>query len=134
MIAMAITLIMNVSNMEQSFEWFAKLGWKKRWDWGDPPGFGCVCSGECEIFLCLDGQGVRGRSDQAATFGENGSDTADRGIWMSVWVDDVDEIYRNCLDQGIEIAFGPSDMPWNAREMHIRHPDGHIFRISRGVE
>jgi len=25
-------------------------------------------------------------------------------------------------------------MPWNVREMHLRHPDGHVFRISRGFE
>jgi hypothetical protein len=24
--------------------------------------------------------------------------------------------------------------PWNVREMHIRHPDGHVFRISKGIE
>jgi hypothetical protein len=26
------------------------------------------------------------------------------------------------------------DMPWNVREMHVRHPDGHVFRISQGLE
>jgi hypothetical protein len=51
--------ILNVSDIEQSFAWFQKLGWKKSWDWGDPPDFGAVCSGESEIFLCLDGQGGR---------------------------------------------------------------------------
>jgi hypothetical protein len=25
-------------------------------------------------------------------------------------------------------------MPWNVREMHVRHPDGHVFRISCGTE
>jgi len=25
-------------------------------------------------------------------------------------------------------------MPWNVREMHVRHPDGHVFRVSEGVE
>lgn len=28
----------------------------------------------------------------------------------------------------------PTDMPWNVREMHVRDPDGHVCRISRGVE
>ena len=27
-----------------------------------------------------------------------------------------------------------SDMPWNVREMHVRHPDGHVFRIGRGID
>jgi hypothetical protein len=25
-------------------------------------------------------------------------------------------------------------MPWNVREMHVRHPDGHIFRFSQAIE
>lgn len=27
----------------------------------------------------------------------------------------------------------PTDEPWGVREMHVRHPDGHVFRISRGM-
>lgn len=131
MLAQGLTPILNVSDLAQSFEWFERLGWQKAWEWGDPPGFGGVCSGECEIFLCLDGQGGRGKGDGSASFGEAGSDTHDRGVWMSVWVDDVDAVYRRCLDRGIEVSFKPTDMPWNVREMHIRHPDGHVFRVSR---
>jgi hypothetical protein len=37
--------ILNVSDIQQSFAWFEKLGWKKLWDWGDPPTFGSVSSG-----------------------------------------------------------------------------------------
>jgi hypothetical protein len=25
-------------------------------------------------------------------------------------------------------------MPWGVREMHVRHPDGHVFRISQEIE
>ena len=53
---------------------------------------------------------------------------------MSIWVDDVDEIHRRCLDRGLEVTWPPTDMPWNVREMHVRHPDGHVFRISKGIE
>ena len=35
---------------------------------------------------------------------------------------------------GLDVTFPPTDMPWNVREMHIRHPDGHVFRISKGFE
>ena len=51
---------------------------------------------------------------------------------MSVWVDDVDAVHRHCLEQGIEVTMPPTDEPWNVREMHVRHPDGHVFRISKG--
>ncbi|MEO0984589.1 MAG: bleomycin resistance family protein [Cyanobacteria bacterium J06639_14] len=132
--AKGVTPILNVSDIQQSFEWFEKLGWEKAWDWGAPPTFGGVCSGECEIFLCLDGQGGRGRGTQTKTFGEDSGETADKGVWMSIWVDNVDEVYRQCLNQGIEITWEPANMPWHVREMHIRHPDGHVFRVSQELE
>ena len=130
----ALNPILNVSNFEQSIEWFKKLGWEQGWRWGDPPRFGAVWAGHCEIFLCQDGQGGRGRGPNAQTFGPDGDQTGDRGVWMSVWVDDVDDIYQHCLAQGLDVTWPPTDHPWNVREMHVRHPDGHVFRISKGLE
>jgi hypothetical protein len=31
------------------------------------------------------------------------------------------------------VTWPPTDMPWGVREMHVRHPDGHVLRLSRGV-
>jgi catechol 2,3-dioxygenase-like lactoylglutathione lyase family enzyme len=134
MLAKHIIPILNVSNLEQSFAWFEKLGWKKAWDWGDPPNFGAVSSGHCEIFLCLNAQGGRGTTGRTMTFGEDGDETADNGVWMSIFVDDVEPIYQNCIAQGFDITWPPTDMPWGVREMHVRHPDGHVFRIGHGLE
>lgn len=131
--ATGLTPILNVSSLADSFTWFGKLGWVKLWDWGDPPTFGAVGSGECSIFLCLDGQGGRGKGEAAMTFGHHGEETQDRGSWMSVWVEDVDAVHTRCLEQGLEVTWPPTDMPWNVREMHVRHPDGHVFRISCGL-
>ena len=113
-----VTPILNVSNIQESFAWFEKLGWRKAWDWGDPPDFGAVSSGGYEIFLCEDCQGGRGES----------------GAWMSIFVDDVAAVHRRCLEQGLEVTSSPADKPWNLREMNVRHPDGHIFRIGQGLE
>lgn len=132
--AKRLTPILNVSNIEESFAWFEKFGWTKAWDWDTPPTFGGVCSGECEIFLCLDGQGGRGKSGSTATFGPESDEAAEKAVWMSIWVDDVDAIHQRCVEQGLEVTWPPTDMPWNAREMHVRHPDGHVFRVSRGLE
>lgn len=129
----ALTPILNVSDLDQSFEWFEKLGWKKGWDWGSPPTFGGVCAGQCEIFLCKGGQGGRGRSGYPSTFGPDSNEAAEKGVWISLWVDDVDAMYKRCLEQGIEVTWPPADMPWNVREMHVRHPDGHVFRIGREI-
>jgi catechol 2,3-dioxygenase-like lactoylglutathione lyase family enzyme len=134
MLAKRITPILNVSNIQDSFAWFEKLGWQKAWEWGNPAGFGGVCSGDCEIFLCQGGQGGIGRGEHKMTFGPDGDETGDKGVWMSIWVDDVDAIHRRCIEEGIEITWPPTDMEWNVREMHVRHPDGHVFRISQGLE
>jgi len=89
MIAHGLTPILNVSDIAASFAWFEKWGWKKCWDWGTPPTFGAVGSGTCEIVLCQGGQGGRGRGENTTTFQNDGDEEADRGVWMSVWVEDM---------------------------------------------
>ena len=34
----------------------------------------------------------------------------------------------------VVITQPPIDFPWNTRECHLRHPDGHTFRVSAGTE
>jgi hypothetical protein len=132
--ARRLTPILNVSNLPESFDWFQKLGWIKGWEWGTPATFGGVCSGDCEIFLCLNGQGGRGKSAVRATFGPGSNEAGEKAVWMSIWVDDADAVHRRCVQEGLEVTWPPTDMPWIAREMHVRHPDGHVFRISQGLE
>ncbi|HUG27649.1 MAG TPA: bleomycin resistance family protein [Gemmatimonadales bacterium] len=128
-----LTPILNVSNLATSFAWFERFGWRKKWEWGEPPDFGCVASGACEIFLCVDGQGGRGKGSNTRTFGPEGNESRDQGAWMSVWVEDVDALHVHCQAQGLDITFGPMDMEWGVRELHVRHPDGHVFRMSQGL-
>jgi len=28
------------------------------------------------------------------------------------------------------VPFPPTDEPWGVREFHLRHPEGHTFRVS----
>jgi len=133
--AKGVTPILNVSDIGSTFAWFEKWGWKKLWDWGTPPTFGAVGSGkEACIFLCQGAQGGRGRGANTTTFQQAGDEEGDKGVWMSVWVDDVDEMHKHCVAAGLEITFPPTDMPWKVREMHLRHPDGHVFRVGHGLE
>jgi catechol 2,3-dioxygenase-like lactoylglutathione lyase family enzyme len=134
MLVHALTPILNVSDIDASFAWFAKLGWRELWRWGDPTGFGAVKSGMSGIFLCHDGQGGRGKGSNTSTFGAPDGEQADKGCWMSWWVEDVDACHAECLAAGIEVMWPPTDMPWGVREMHIRHPDGHVFRVGTGTE
>lgn len=129
-----VTPILNVSDIQESFAWFEKLGWQKSWDWGDPPDFGGVCSGDFEIYLCENAQGGRGKGPAKITFGPDGDEGGDKGAWIMIAVEDVEAVYQRCLAQGLEITWPPTDMPWNMREMHVRHPDGHVLRIGQRRE
>ena len=124
--------ILNVSNIEESFAWFEKLGWKKGWDWGDPPGFGGVSCGKAEIFLCLDGQGSRGGPMPRHVWDD---DTG--GVWMSWFLSspaEVDAVYQLAIEHDVIVTRPPTNHEWGVRECHIRHPDGHTFRVSAGIE
>ena len=125
-----LTPILNVSDLAASFAWFEKLGWKKLWEWGDLPGFGAVGSGNAEIFLCHGGQGGRGKPSTQHFDEETG------GVWMSWWVAtpaDVDALCEHARQQGLSVTCPPFDAPWNVREFHLQHPDGHTFRVSAGL-
>jgi catechol 2,3-dioxygenase-like lactoylglutathione lyase family enzyme len=127
MYVQCLTPILNVSNLDESFAWFEKLGWKKCWDWGSPPTFGAVGCGEVEIFLCLGAQGSRGGPLKRHT---DDDDTG--GVWMSWFLKsaaEVDAAYALAVEQGMTVTRAPTDEPWGVREFHLRHPDGHTFRV-----
>ena len=67
MFAKGLTPILNVSDMEQSYAWFEKLGWRRGWEWGSPPGFGGVCSGECDDIAALQHLGAARHKDLFAS-------------------------------------------------------------------
>jgi catechol 2,3-dioxygenase-like lactoylglutathione lyase family enzyme len=103
--------ILNIKNFAVSLDYYvSKLGFTKKWDWGAPPTFGCVVRGKVEIFFCEGGQG------QA-------------GMWMSIFVDDVDALHQEYQKSGAMIRLKPTNMPWGTREMNVEDPDGHRFRM-----
>ena len=129
--ALGLTPILNVSDMAESLSWFASLGWDTLWEWGTPSGFAAVGTRGLEIFLCLDCQGGRARREGARDTGAAGGNVAASGTWLSVWVDDVDAVHRACIEAQIDVTHPPTDEPWGVREMHVRHPDGHVLRVSQ---
>ena len=103
--------ILNVSNFANAMEYYtAKLGFQKKWDWGDPPGFGCVARGKVEIFLCEGGQGQP-------------------GMWMSIFIEDVDALHQEYKKSGAIVRLPPTNMPWGTREMNVEDLDGHRLRM-----
>lgn len=146
-----ITPILNVSDVPSSFAWFEALGWKRGFAWNSGgmidgaadanasgrAHFGSVCATwrdaeghahEWQIFLCCGAQGSRGtiRPKHA------GDDETD-GVWMSWWIDGalaLAAMHETCVRLGFDVTMPPTDEPWGVREFHLRHPDGHMFRIS----
>jgi len=107
--------ILNVKSFPISLDYYTnKLGFRQKWIWGDPPVFGCVTRGNVQIFLC---QGAQGQP----------------GMWMSIFLDDVDALYAEYQTTGALIRLPPTNMPWGTREMNVQDPDGHRFRIGSDV-
>ena|ERR1051326_1476233 len=103
--------ILNVKDFALSIDYYInKLGFQEKWDWGEPPTFGCVARGKVEIFLCEGGQGQY-------------------GTWMSIFVQDVDALYEDYKKSGAIIRQPPTNFPWGVREMNVEDPDGHRFRM-----
>lgn len=129
----ALTPILNVSSIAGSIAWFTKLGWESGFVWGEAePTFGSVRSGHVEIFLCRGAQGSRGTIMPSFP----GDDVTD-GVWMSWWVAnraDVDALHARAVAEGLTVTYPPTDEPWGVREFHLRHPDGHMFRVGAGEE
>jgi hypothetical protein len=142
-----VTPILNVSDIGRSLEWFEALGWKRGFTWNDggiigsgddalgstehgPAGFGSVCSGEAEIFLCHGAQGARGTVEPKFA----GDDQTD-GVWMSWWTEspaEVDRMFSIARSSGMTVTYPPTDKPRGVREFHLRHPDGNMIRVSAG--
>lgn len=140
-----VTPILNVSDVVWTIHWFERLGWCRGFTWNEagiipngtdsnlhgPAGFAGVCANTPEegegptVFLCRDGQGAR---DPRACPDPNGDNFG--GVWMSWWVEDVDEAHEQAVAAGAEVVRPPQDEPWGIREFLLRHPDGHYFRIS----
>jgi catechol 2,3-dioxygenase-like lactoylglutathione lyase family enzyme len=130
-----VTPILNVSNIEASLEWFGSLGWETSWansEGSEIAGFAAITSGRAEIFLCRDGQGSRGGPSP-----RHAGDDDTGGVWMTWWVAstaEVDAMHALAAELGCEISRPPTDEPWHVREFHLRHPDGHTFRVGCGQD
>jgi len=86
-------------------------------------------SGECEIFFARVAKGVA-RGANTATFGPGGDEQADKGVWMSVWWTTLTHPQAVCGRRAGRHV--PTDRyAVGVREMHVRHPDGHVFRSAR---
>ena len=108
--------ILYSADVSRSIEYYiGKLGFEDKWEWDTPPTFGGVSKGNVQVFFCKNGQG-------------------NPGTWISVFVDNVDELYKEIKANGAKILSEPEDKEWNVREMLVEDPDGHKIRFGQGIE
>ena len=110
-----VTPILFSSSVVRSIQYYTEvLGFENKWYWGHPPTFGGVSKNGVEIFFCKEGQGQP-------------------GTWLSVFVENVDELYEQIKTRGAKIICAPETMEWNIREMLVEDPDGHRIRFGHGA-
>ncbi|MEO0538930.1 MAG: bleomycin resistance family protein [Cyanobacteria bacterium P01_A01_bin.123] len=106
-----LTPILSVKSIPDSINYYVNiLGFKQDWDWGDPPTFASLSRDEVCIFLCQGGQGQP-------------------GTWISIFVENVDELYEVYKSKGAIIRQAPTNFSWGMREMNVEDPDGHRLRM-----
>lgn len=109
------TPILNVKSVTESAAYYVeKLGFNKDWEWGSPPSFASISRNEVSLFLC---EGAQGQA----------------GTWVSIWVEDVDDLYAEYQERGATIIQPPTNFPWGCREMNVADLDGHRFRMAMGA-
>lgn len=145
----SIIPVLNVRSMNESLAWFELFGWERTFTWnengliGEGPnaktenehglaGFGGICINKATLFLCVDGQGVRG-TPKPAPEGQPSTD----GNWMTWWIStkaEVDNFHKIAIANNCVVTHPPTEEPWGVYEFHLRHPDGHVFRVSCGLD
>ena len=103
--------ILYSSDIPRSIAYYTEvLGFENKWEWNSPPTFGGVRRDHVEIFFCKDGQG-------------------NPGTWLSIFVQDTDEYYKEIKAKGATVIEPPQTYEWGVREMLVQDPDGHRIRF-----
>ncbi|MEM6990447.1 MAG: VOC family protein [Myxococcota bacterium] len=110
------TPIFRVSDIRASLRQYREdFGFTVAWTWGDPVGFAAVRRGHSELFFCDDCQG-------------------NFGTWVTMFVDDVDQLHAEYQERGARVVQPPTDHTWGLREMRVQDRDGHVLRLGQGID
>ena len=108
--------ILYSSDVVRSLTYYTEvLGFDCKWEWETPPTFGGASKDGVEIFFCLGEQGQK-------------------GTWLSIFLDNVDEYYEQIKAKGAIIHAEPKTMEWGVREMLVGDPDGHYIRFGHAAQ
>lgn len=132
-----VTPILSVSDLVASVQWFLRLGWHLEYttsaaggflarDHLEGANFAFIKNGYGQLFLSLDGQGLRGDPVAPGAGDDVGA------TWHSWWVDSVaalEDIHQHAVADHLTVVAAPEDKPWGQRELRLGHPDGHVIRV-----
>lgn len=90
------------------------LGFDWRWDWGEPPTFGCVGLGRYDVFFSH-------QPELAAQVA---------GLQHVFFCDDVNTLHAQHTAAGADIVSPIENKPWNVREYTVRDLTGYHLRFA----
>ena len=113
------TPILTVRDVSRSIDFFVKaLGLKLDFVYGEPSFYAGLYSNELEIHIINENS-----SNARQPAGKSN---------LSILVDEVDNLYNNLKERGVEILIAPEDRDYGLRDFSCTDPDGNIFNF--GVE
>jgi catechol 2,3-dioxygenase-like lactoylglutathione lyase family enzyme len=111
--------VLDCSDMAASLAfWRDKLGFDAS-TWGEPPTFAIVQRGTVSVALALLPK------DKVAV---------SRNWAAYLYVKDVDALYAEYADLGVEIPHPPETRPYNCREFVVDDPDGHVIAFGQVLD
>lgn len=100
--------VLRVEDMRLAVRFYVDVLGFMEAEWGTDE-FSSVGRDSASLYLCRRDQG-RGAA------------------WIWIGIDDVDPLYRDLKQRGVEILLPPTDFEW-AREMRVADPDGNVLRF-----
>lgn len=113
--AVPILFVRDVVESAAFFE--MKLGFTIDFLYGEPPFYGSVSRGQACLHL---------REVHAPNFAELATREVSL-ILATIEVSDIQAIFEEFQDRGVDIPQAPTKQPWGGTDFHIRDPDGNVI-------
>lgn len=111
--------VLPVDDLEAAISFYRdRLGFEDTYTWGDPPYYAIV-----------------GRDTGVRIHLSEREDTRSPIVPQSVYifVRDVDAVYQEYRDRGLEIFSAPDDQDYGMREFEVRDNSGHFLTFGEGI-
>jgi uncharacterized glyoxalase superfamily protein PhnB len=114
----SIVPILFVRDVSASTAFFQdKLGFEIDFLYGEPPFYGSVSRGEiCLHFRCVHKPNFAELAVREVSL-----------ILATVEVSDVQALFDEFKERGVEFAQTPTKQPWGGTDFHVRDPDGNVI-------